>query len=110
MLRTGPDIAFTQFFKYFKSTYHQPLCTKVSARRILRYLKGSMDLGIEYNGKEGLVLKVFVDAYWGTSQNRRSIRGYVVILLEAQYHGVAKSKAGSHHHLLKQSIWLSYKC
>jgi hypothetical protein len=79
MLCTRLDIAFavsqvSQFNASPTSTH------EVIARRILRYLKGSMDLGIEYSGKEGLVMKVFVDADWGASENRRSIGGYIVIL------------------------------
>jgi len=77
MLCTRPDIAFavsqvSQFNASPTSTH------EVTAKRIFRYLKGSMDLGIEYSGD--MVLKVFVDADWGANENRRSIGGYIVIL------------------------------
>jgi hypothetical protein len=52
---------------------------EVIARRILRYLKGGGDVGIEYRGKERLDLKMLVDADSGASENRRSIGGHIVI-------------------------------
>jgi hypothetical protein len=116
MLCTRPDIAFavsqvSQFNASPTSTH------EVIARRILRYLKGSMDLGIEYSGKEGLVMKVFVDADWGASENRRSIGGYIVILAGGaiswsckKQGSVALSSTEAEYmalvQVLKESIWL----
>jgi hypothetical protein len=56
------------------------LKTLAVAKRILRYLKGSKDLGVEYNGREEMTLKAYVDADWGVSENRRSVGGYIFIL------------------------------
>jgi ribonuclease HI len=116
MLCTRPDIAFavsqvSQFNASPTSTH------EVIARRILRYLKGSMDLGIEYSGKKGLVLKVFVDADWGASENRRSIGGYIVIFAGGaiswsckKQGSVALSSTEAEYmalvQALKESIWL----
>jgi len=116
MLCTRPDIAFavsqvSQFNASPTSTH------EVIARRILRYLKGSMDLGIEYSGKEGLVLKVFVDADWGASENRRSIGGYIVIFAGGaiswsckKQGSVALSSTEAEYmaliQALKENIWL----
>jgi hypothetical protein len=78
MLCARPDIAFAvsqvSQFKASPTSTHE-----VTSKKILQYLKGSMDLGIEYSGKSRLAMKVFVDADWGASENRQSIGGYIVI-------------------------------
>jgi hypothetical protein len=116
MLCTRPDITFavsqvSQFNASPTSTH------KVIARRILRYLKGSIDLGIEYSGEEGLFLEVFVDADCGASENRRSIGGYIVIFAGGaiswsckKQSSVALSTTEAEYmalvQVLKESIWL----
>jgi len=76
-----------------------------------------MDLGIEYSGKEGLALKMFVDADWGTSENRRSIGGYIAIFAGGaiswsckKQGSVALSSTEAEYmaliQALKESIWL----
>jgi hypothetical protein len=116
MLCTRPDIAFTvsqiSQFNASPTSRHE-----VTARRILRYLKGSVDLGIEYGGKERLALKVFVDADWGASENRRSIGGYIVVFAGGaiswsckKQGSVALSSTEAEYmalvQVLKESIWL----
>jgi hypothetical protein len=116
MLCTRPDIAYavsqvSQFNASPTSTH------EVIAKRIFRYLKGSMDLGIEYSGEKGLVLKVFVDADWGANENRQSIGGYIVILAGGaiswsckKQGSVALSTTEAEYMALvqaaKESIWL----
>tara|TARA_B100000513_G_scaffold134466_1_gene60444 strand:- start:24 stop:4298 length:4275 start_codon:yes stop_codon:yes gene_type:complete len=52
-----------------------------AAKRILRYMKGTKSLGIQFNNKEGLELYGYCDADWaGELDSRRSTTGYVFIL------------------------------
>lgn len=73
---TRPDIAYAisylgQFNNCYDSTHWK------AAKRVLRYLKGTIDVGINYNKSEGPV-KGFVDADWGGCViDRRSYSGYI---------------------------------
>lgn len=53
----------------------------IAAKRILRYLKGTKSLGIEFNYSRGLELYGYCDADWASDlDSRRSTTGYVFIL------------------------------
>ncbi|XP_037297397.1 secreted RxLR effector protein 161-like [Manduca sexta] len=55
----------------------------IAAKRILRYLKGTINYGLVYK-KTGEFVKGYCDADWGScSINRRSFSGYVFILAGA---------------------------
>lgn len=49
-------------------------------KRILRYLKGTMNIGLEYVGNDSnSELEIFCDADWGNNINdRKSLSGYIV--------------------------------
>ena len=49
-----------------------------AVRRILRYLRGTIDLGISYSGMEKLI--GYVDADFANEENRKSVGGYVLLL------------------------------
>ena len=50
-----------------------------AAKRVLRYLKGTIDYGITYGLEEGL--RGYTDADWATNEEtRRSVGAYVFIL------------------------------
>jgi hypothetical protein len=53
---------------------------EAAAKRGLRYLKGTIDLGITYDGKDGLVMKAYTDADYAAGEDRRSISGMVITL------------------------------
>ncbi|KAM0960323.1 hypothetical protein ACFX2I_025293 [Malus domestica] len=76
---TRPDIAFSvhQVCQFM----HSPMDSHYAAvKRILRYLKGSPDLGIQLTPGE-LDLHAFSDADWaGDPNDRRSTTGFVVYL------------------------------
>lgn len=56
----------------------------VAAKRVLRYLQGTRDLVITYDGNKGLTLKGFSDSDWaGDKRERRSVSGYVFMLAGA---------------------------
>lgn len=79
---TRPDIAhavsaLSQFNNCYNETHW------VAAKRILRYLKGTQNLGLIYrNSREPI--RGYVDADWGNCSNdRRSFTGYVYLLADA---------------------------
>lgn len=77
---TRPDIAFT--VNKVSQFSHQPLDTHYKAvKRILRYLKGTLQHGLVLKRSPNLSLTGFSDADWGGDpDDRRSITGYCVFL------------------------------
>jgi len=79
MLCTRPDLAYTisQISQYSTnpSSIHE-----TAAKRCLRYLNGTRDLGICYDGSNGLILEGYSDADWGAGEDRRSISGFLFLL------------------------------
>jgi histone deacetylase 1/2 len=76
---TRPDIAFSvhQVYQFMQN----PMVSHFTAvKRILRYLKGTLHVGISYT-KGDLQLKAFSDADWaGDPNDRRSTTGLVIFL------------------------------
>lgn len=79
MLCTRPDLAYTisqiSQFSTNPSTIHES-----AAKRSLRYMNGTRNFGVTYDGTQGLVLEGYSDADWGAGEDRKSISGYVFIL------------------------------
>ncbi|KAB2612930.1 hypothetical protein D8674_035246 [Pyrus ussuriensis x Pyrus communis] len=76
---TRPDIAFSvhQVCQFMQAPMNSHF---TAVKRILRYLKGTMHLGLTYS-KGDLSLKSFSDADWaGDPNDRRSTTGLVVFL------------------------------
>ncbi|RVW86789.1 Retrovirus-related Pol polyprotein from transposon RE1 [Vitis vinifera] len=77
---TGPDIAFAvnkacQFMQQPTSAHW------LSIKRILRYLKGTMQDGLLLSPSNNLTIEGFSDADWGAQpDDRRSSSGYLVYL------------------------------
>ncbi|KAL0453679.1 UNVERIFIED_CONTAM: Retrovirus-related Pol polyprotein from transposon RE1 [Sesamum latifolium] len=73
---TKPEISYSvgvvsQFMQYPRTTHLD------ATRRILRYIKGSLDYGLLYKKNEGFPLSGFSDADWGGNANdRHSTSGY----------------------------------
>ena len=76
-ITTRPDISFAvQTLSQF-NTNPGPIHL-TAAKRVLRYLKGTLDLGIKYMSLDDSELCIFSDADWGNSVNdRKSVSGYV---------------------------------
>ena len=76
---TRPDIAYSvNYLSQFNNNYNGEHWK--AAKRVLRYLKGTSDYGLEY-AKTGLPLFGVVDADWaGDAVDRRSYSGYAYIL------------------------------
>lgn len=75
---TRPDIAFSvnKVCQYM----HKPLDTHFKAiKRILRYLRGTLDYGLQFTRNSKLLLEGYSDASWGSDiDDRRSTSGFCV--------------------------------
>lgn len=77
---TRPDISYavglvSQFMQDPRESHWK------AAKRILRYLKGTVNYGLKYNSGGDLVLQGWCDADWASDiDSRRSISGYVFSL------------------------------
>ena len=79
---TRPDIAFAvNYLSQFNTCYTREHW--IAGKRILRYLKGTLDSGITFS-KTGKQLEGFADADWGSCpEDRRSYTGYAFLLAGA---------------------------
>lgn len=79
MLCTRPYLAYTisqiSQFSSNPSTAHES-----AAKGILKYLNGTNNFGITYDGKRGLILEGYCDSDWGGTEDRKSTSGYVFTL------------------------------
>ena len=79
---TRPDIAYAtnQLARYLTNPGHSHF---VAAKRVLRYLKGTQELGLRYSRSEfnGNVLTAYCDSdFAGDPDDRRSVTGYIMFL------------------------------
>jgi hypothetical protein len=77
---TRPDISFSvnRMCQYMSSptTVHW-----VMMKRILRYLRDTIDLGLRFSKSNSMLLSAFSDADWaGNVYDRRSTGGYTIFL------------------------------
>src|SRR5216117_1819144 len=88
-----------------------------AAKQGLRYLNGTIDEGITYNGNLGMRLEAWSDANWGGEEGRESVSGFVftmaggaVTYSSKKQRSVALSTTESEYmallHALKEQIWL----
>ncbi|GAA0146841.1 transmembrane signal receptor [Lithospermum erythrorhizon] len=77
---TRPDLSFA--VNKFCQHMHDPQPKHmVMAKRILRYVKSTLDLGLLINPSSDFTIQAFNDADWaGSTSDRRSTGGYVVFL------------------------------
>ena len=103
---TRPDIAFSvnQACQFM----HNPMESHVVAvKRILRYLRGTLDYGIHFQ-LDTLNLQAYSDADWaGDPNDRRSVSGFVVYLgsspiswASKKQHTVSRSSAEAEYRAL----------
>ncbi|KAJ8907376.1 hypothetical protein NDN08_007489 [Rhodosorus marinus] len=77
--RTRPDILSA--VRALAMRMHIPTRADwVAARRILRYLKGTLDLGLEFCLSRKQNLALYTDASWGTGATRRSTTGFAIFV------------------------------
>src|SRR4030095_1925087 len=79
MLYTRPDIAcaVSQISQFNSAPTKEH---EVVAKRVLRYLNGTRNFGIKFDGTKGLKLEAYSDADWGANEDRKSISGQIFIL------------------------------
>jgi hypothetical protein len=88
---TRPDVAFS--VNQLCQHMHHPTATHWSAaKRVLRFLKNSLDHGLFYS-KTNLQLNAFCDSDWaGNPDDRRSISGFAVFLGDCLISWTAKKQ------------------
>jgi len=75
MLATRPDLA--QSIQQISQFSQNPTKThEKAAKQGLRYINGTIDEGITYNGNLGMRLKAWSDANWG-EEGQESVSGFV---------------------------------
>ncbi|UYV74843.1 hypothetical protein LAZ67_12001291 [Cordylochernes scorpioides] len=81
-VNTRPDIAYiTSKLSQYSRQPKQMHWTAI--KRVMRYLRGTIDLGVKFErGKTG-ILKSYTDASWSTTHVGKSYGGYVLKLGEA---------------------------
>jgi hypothetical protein len=79
-ISTRPDIAFAvQTLSQFNMNPSPAHLTAV--KRVFRYLRSTINLGIKYNSNDHSTIELFSDADWGNSpDDRRSVTGYLSML------------------------------
>lgn len=77
MLVTRPDLnAAENFFSRYQHVQTETLWTGL--KRVLRYIKGTLDMGLRYKKGEQEELICYSDADWESGEDRRSTTGYVI--------------------------------
>jgi hypothetical protein len=116
MLATRPDLA--QSIQQISQFSQMPTTThEKAAKHALRYVNGTIDQGITFNGNLGLKLECWSDANWGGEEGRESVSGFVFTLAggavtysSKKQGSVALSSTESEYmailHALKEQIWL----
>lgn len=79
ILCTRPDLAYA-ISQISQFSSNPSAIQKSVAKRVLRYLNGTRNFGITFDGKRELVLEGYSDADWGSGEDRKSISGYVFML------------------------------
>ena len=80
-VRTRPDIAVAVSILSKHVQCPRP-CHWEGIKRVLRYLKGTMSMGLTYNGEDSSpALKIYCDADWATDPEDRHSRSGVVCFL-----------------------------
>jgi len=116
MQATWPDLA--QLIQQISQFAQKPMVTHLkAAKQGLRYLNGTANKGITYNGNKGLQLECWSDANWGGEEGRESVSGFIFTLAggtvswsSKKQSSVALSSAESEYmallHALKEQIWI----
>jgi hypothetical protein len=83
MLNTIPDICFSvnTLSQFLVEPRHVHL---IAAKHVMRYLKGTLDCGLSYNGDHDFTFSGYTDSYWvGSVSDRKSTSGCCFSLASA---------------------------
>ncbi|UYV77867.1 hypothetical protein LAZ67_15002623, partial [Cordylochernes scorpioides] len=81
-VNTRPDIAYiTSKLSQYSRQPKQMHWTAI--KRVMRYLRGTIDLGVKFEREKTGILKSYTDASWSTTHDGKSYGGYVLKLGEA---------------------------
>ncbi|UYV71195.1 hypothetical protein LAZ67_8002127 [Cordylochernes scorpioides] len=81
-VNTRPDIAYiTSKLSQYSRQPKQMHWTAI--KRVMRYLRGTIDLGVKFERGKAGILKSYTDASWSTTHDGKSYGGYVLKLGEA---------------------------
>ncbi|KAJ6918083.1 hypothetical protein NC651_012338 [Populus alba x Populus x berolinensis] len=101
---TRPDISFSvnQACQFMHNPMHSHV---VAVKRILRYLKGTLDVGLHFQAGP-LHLQAYSDADWaGDPNDRRSVSGSIVFLDSSPISWASKKQ----HNVSRSSIEAEYR-
>ena len=116
MQATRSDLA--QSIQQISQFSQKPTTAHITAaKQGFRYLNGTAEEGILYDGNEGLKLQAWSDANWGMEEERQSISGFVFTLVggtiswsSKKQSSVTLSSTESEYmallHALKEQIWI----
>ncbi|XP_048229093.1 secreted RxLR effector protein 161-like [Ricinus communis] len=105
---TQPDLAYvvsiiSRFMSKPTNLHLQP------AKRIMRYIKGTLDYGIMYKGTTSGLIGYTDNDYAGNLDDRRSTSGYVFMLGGGIVSWLSKKRTYSYnrqHECSSQAVWL----
>ncbi|UYV65986.1 hypothetical protein LAZ67_3006070 [Cordylochernes scorpioides] len=81
-VKTRPEIAYiTSKLSQYSRQPKQMHWTAI--KRVVRYLRGTIDLGVKFERGKAGILKSYTDASWSTTHDGKSYGGYVLKLGEA---------------------------
>ena len=116
---TRPDLSYS--VNYASQFMHAPTVVHLKmVRRILRYVKGAIDIGLHFTSNTTLDLCAFSDADWaGCPTTRRSIIGYCTFLggnliswCAKKQHTISRSSAEAEYRAMANTIaeltWMSF--
>jgi hypothetical protein len=83
MVKTRPDIAYAvSRLAQFMSNPTEEHWTAL--KRMLRYLRGTIDYGIKYDGSKGATMEAWTDSSWGEDpDDAKSTNGYLIVMAGA---------------------------
>ncbi|XP_034708981.1 uncharacterized mitochondrial protein AtMg00810-like [Vitis riparia] len=116
---TRPDLSYS--VNYASQFMHAPTLVHLKmVRRILRYVKGTIDIGLHFTSHTTLDLCAFSDADWaGCPTTRRSITGYCTFLggnliswCAKKQHPISRSSTEAEYramaHTAAELTWMSF--
>lgn len=113
-INTRPDISYVVNMLAQYNANPEPRHF-AAAKRVLRYLSGTIDLKLHYGGdRANDALHAYADASWANGTGRRSISGYVWFYAGGLISHVSKNQKSESYHLFEKScdqyyVWMGHR-